>query len=66
MSQRIKKVLMERDGMDEQEASQVVDEVIESIGEAVMTGSLEDAEDILMSELGLEPDYIEDILFMLA
>jgi hypothetical protein len=51
----LKEVLMRRDGMTSEEA----DEVIADCKEQVLNG--EDPEEVLY-ELGLEPDYIFDIL----
>lgn len=50
---------MERDGMTKQEAQETVDNVRELLSEAEPW----EADDILMDELGLEMDYIFDILF---
>jgi hypothetical protein len=49
---------MERDGMTEAEAREVVEDVREMLSEADPW----EAEDILADELGLELDYIFDIL----
>jgi hypothetical protein len=53
----IVKVLVERDGLTEKEAAT---RVIEARFR-VING--EDPEEILMDEFGLEPDYIEDLVF---
>lgn len=54
---KIVKILMERDGIDEEEARSLIketrDEMIENPYEA---------DDIIMEYLGLEPDYMFDIL----
>ena len=52
----IKKVLMERDGISAEEA----EEMIEELRERVLEG--EDAEELLLEELGLEPDYVDELL----
>lgn len=52
------RVLMVRDGITQEEAEERIEEVREMISEA---GPWE-AEDILADELGLELDYIFDIL----
>lgn len=52
------RILMERDGMTREEAQETLDEVREMISEADPW----EAEDILADELGLELDYIFDIL----
>ncbi|MEP2668912.1 MAG: hypothetical protein ABJH04_07950 [Cyclobacteriaceae bacterium] len=57
MANSVKNVLMTRDGLTEQEAENQINEVRERIFEG------EDPEDLIMDELGLEPDYLEDILF---
>lgn len=52
------KILMERDGMTEQEAIDLVRETKEEL----MNSQCCDGADIIMENLGLEPDYIMDIL----
>ena len=52
------KILMERDGMEEQEATDLVRETKEEL----MNSRCYDGADIIMENLGLEPDYIMDIL----
>ena len=54
---KVVQILMKRDGIDEEEARSLIketrDEMIENPYEA---------DDIIMEYLGLEPDYIFDIL----
>ena len=52
------KILMERDGMTEQEAIDLVRETKEEL----MNSQCYDGTDIIMENLGLELDYIMDIL----
>lgn len=52
------KILMERDNMTEQEAIDLVRETKEDL----LNSPCSDGEDIIMDNLGLEPDYIMDIL----
>lgn len=59
---RIVDVLMKRDGLTKQEATERVQEVRQMIYEAVETGAFDEAEDIVMSELGLEMDYIDELI----
>lgn len=58
----IKEVLMRRDGLSEEDAQREVDDFREDIEDSIMSGNLEDIEDALMNDLGLEPDYLMDIL----
>lgn len=52
-------ILMRRDGMTYDEARRYLKEVREEIAEAIENQApIEEIEDIIMSELGLEPDYI--------
>jgi hypothetical protein len=53
------RILMERDGMTKEEAQETLEEVREMLSEADPW----EAEDIIADELGLEMDYIFDILF---
>ena len=54
---------MERDGMTAKEADELMDEVYNMMMEAIEAGDYMEAEEIFASELGLEPDYYEDLLF---
>ena len=58
----ITEVLMRRDGLSEEDAKREVDNFREDIEDSIMSGNLEDIEDALMYDLGLEPDYLMDIL----
>jgi hypothetical protein len=60
---RIIAILMERDELTEEEAREQVGEAAELINEIVASGgSYEEAEEILLDDLGLEMDYIFDLL----
>ena len=60
---RIVAILMERDELTEEEAREQVEEAAELINEIVAGGgSYEEAEEILLDDLGLEMDYIFDLL----
>lgn len=63
----IKKVLMRRDGISEQEAERHVDEVRDWIEEVVEemgcpVEALLEIEAIILDEFGLEPDYAEELM----
>ena len=61
---RIIQILMQRDNMTEQEAKARFQEVNEMVQDAITSGnSYDEVEDIMSCELGLEMDYIDDILF---
>ena len=53
---------MERDGMTEKEAKHAVEQVRAEIYAAAEDGDYDEAEEIMSSFLGLEMDYIMDIL----
>lgn len=55
---KIVEILMKRDDMTREEAEQLVNETREE----VLTSDLCDADDIMAANLGLEPDYIFDLL----
>lgn len=59
----IKRILMERDGMDEFEAQDLIDAVREDLNFAMENNDYELAEDIMYGDLGLEMDYIFDLIF---
>lgn len=58
----IEKVLMRRDGMTEREAKKYFREVREEVLSAIDEGDYDLAEDIMSGDLGLEMDYIVDLL----
>lgn len=55
---RVVQILMERDGLTQKEAEQLVEQVRDECEGA----SPEEVEDIFMCDLGLEMDYIFDVL----
>lgn len=59
MSVRVKKILMERDGLTADEAQQLIDD---AVAELLDCTNILEADEILMDNLGLEPDYLEDLL----
>ena len=58
----ITKVLMKRDGLSEEDAKREVDDFREDAEDYICNGDLEGLEDALMNDLGLEPDYLLDLL----
>ena len=62
--QRIVQILKDRDGVSEREARGMVEHCRQRLSsEAVPTGDCDLAEEILADELGLELDYLLDLLF---
>lgn len=61
---RVVKILMERDGMSEKEANDLLDVVRNDIDVCLADGDFDGVEDVIASMLGLEPDYIPDIMYM--
>ncbi|WP_298029643.1 hypothetical protein [uncultured Dysosmobacter sp.] len=60
----IVQILVDRDGVSEREAQQMVDACRQRLlSEAVPSGDSDLAEEILSEELGLELDYLMDLLF---
>ncbi len=59
--ENITEVLMRRDGLSEEDAKREVEDFKADIEDSIMSGDLEDIEDALMNDLGLEPDYLMDI-----
>ena len=59
---RVVEILMNRDGLTEKQAMRRVAETAEEIQNALAYEAFEAVEDIVADELGLEMDYIEDIL----
>jgi hypothetical protein len=60
MSKEIVKILMERDGLTEEEAEERVDEVREMFEDCEYDST--ECELIMAEELGLELDYVFDLL----
>jgi len=56
----IKRVLMERDGMAEDEAEQLIDDARHDLYSRLANG--EQPEDICQDWFGLEPDYLMELL----
>jgi len=60
----LKEVLMRRDGLREDEANQLIEDVKENIRDILESGGgCEETEEIFCSSLSLEPDYLDEVLF---
>ena len=59
---KIVDILMRRDGVTKEEAKNTLEETREMINDAIASGNFDEVEDIMYSELGLEMDYIDEIL----
>lgn len=59
---KVAKILVERDDMTEDEAREVIEDCRSECEEAIADGDYDLVEDILASDLGLEPDYIFDVM----
>ena len=57
------RLIAKRDGLSFNEASNVVDECVRDLHEALSDGNINELEDIVMWDLGLEPDYLEILLY---
>ena len=55
---RIVQILMERDKMTQLEAEQLCSETAEAV-----LADIDYAEEVMQDMLGLEPDYLEDLLY---
>ena len=55
-------VLMDRDGMSREEAEELKERVREEVADAAAAGDYDLVEDIMYSELGLEMDYIHELI----
>ena len=56
----IKEILMERDGLDEDTAEELIQQAKDEFHELLEEGRLLEAEDICRTHFGLEPDYLEE------
>ena len=61
---RVIEILMKRDNITEQEAKKLVSRVSEEITYAIEAGQYDEVEDIMYTELGLEMDYIGEVLYL--
>ena len=59
----IVEILMRRDGISRLEAENLVEECREEVRSAAARGNYQECEDIVASYLGLEPDYLEYLLW---
>lgn len=59
---RIIDILMKRDGVTKEEARNTLQETREMINDAIASGNFDEVEDIMYSELGLEMDYIDELI----
>jgi hypothetical protein len=57
----IKEVLMERDGMSECEALDLIHEAQDDFNYCIESGNLDSAEQICSDWFGLEPDYLIEL-----
>lgn len=57
----IKDILMERDGMTEEEAEELIEEAKEELNDLIEQRELIEAENICEMYFGLEPDYLEEL-----
>lgn len=62
MSKRVKRILMERDGISSDQADDLIKNFQLDFDHALDAGDVDWAEELLAVHFGLEPDYIEDFL----
>lgn len=60
---KVVEILMKRDNMTEADAKDLLATVQTEVQEAVAEGDYDLVEEIIACDLGLEPDYIFDILY---
>lgn len=60
--ERVVRLIMKRDGLSYEDAKTEVSNTIDEMYEALESGDSEQVEEILMDNLGLEPDYISQLL----
>ena len=63
MKRTVIDILMERDSMTREEAQHTLDVVRAEVEDAIAVGAYDEVEEIIASELGLEMDYLDEILF---
>ena len=62
VKENIVNILVKRDDTTREEASSLVDSVVEQVYDSLTNGDDSEAEEIWMSELGLEVDYLLALL----
>lgn len=62
MNNNLVELLMRRDHISREEATGMLFTCREDINRAVEEGNYYEVDDIIMDDLGLEPDYLYDIL----
>lgn len=60
--ERVVKLIMKRDGLSYEDAKTEVSNTVDEMYEALESGDSDQVEEILMDNLGLEPDYIPQLL----
>lgn len=60
--ERVVKLIMKRDDLSYEDAKTEVSNTVDEMYEALESGDSEQVEEILMNNLGLEPDYIPQLL----
>lgn len=60
--ERVIRLIMKRDDLSYEDAKTEVSNTVDEIYEALESGDSELVEEILMNNLGLEPDYIPQLL----
>lgn len=57
------RILMQRDGLSKAEAVETVKNFMEENSQLIENGDYDALEEALMGDLGLEPDYIEELIY---
>jgi len=60
--ERVVRLIMKRDGLSYEDAKTEVSNTVDEMYEALESGDSDQVEEILMDNLGLEPDYIPQLL----
>lgn len=60
--EKIISILMKRDNLSFEEARRQCEDTVAEVRMAIASGDFLLAEELMMSDLGLEPDYLMDIL----
>lgn len=60
--ERVVRLIMKRDDLSYEDAKTEVSNTVDEMYEALESGDSDQAEEILMDNLGLEPDYIPQLL----
>lgn len=59
---RLRKILMRKEGISEEDAESLIEEAREDLNNLLMENNFSEAWNVCETHFGLEPDYLEDLI----